>query len=211
MDNLPEASSCAGKSPASWVRRQGAWVQPSAGRPSAGTPRTPNPGCFLVCEEGECLVRPQGKRGSCLSWGQGPMHLGRLGEKGGLAGVGLGWKRRYSRPGRGCGSGIGGGSCSCGQPAAAHVPSPTPARRTGAAGDGGREGRGRLRPQLRTGPAPSPDHTLSHTHGSGRSQSQPRAVHHSPNPAFLSLFTASANPSAPGRHCDPRRGVTFFL
>ena len=66
-------------------------------------------------------------------------------------------------------------------------------------------------PQLPTGPAPSPDLTLSHTHSrpdhtlsSGPSQSQPQARSTTrPIQPSSSLFTASANPSAPGQCCYP--------
>ena len=75
----------------------------------------------------------------------------------------------------------------------------------------GKGGERPLRPQLPTGPAPSPDRTLSHTHSrpghtlsSGPSQSQPQARSATrPIQPSSSLFTASANPSAPGQRCYP--------
>ena len=75
----------------------------------------------------------------------------------------------------------------------------------------GKGGERPLGPQLPTGPAPSPDRTLSHTHSrpghtlsSGPSQSQPQARSATrPIQPSSSLFTASANPSAPGQRCYP--------
>lgn len=76
MDNLPEASSCVGKSPVSWVRRQGAWVQPSAGAPQPPTPAVP-----LCVRRRSAWPGHRGLGDPACPGGRDPMRLGSLGRR----------------------------------------------------------------------------------------------------------------------------------